>query len=123
MLSFVNIFKEDETKSVNVELKTCKCVSTSGGWSMPIAGLINCDYEYLRIMRELQKYGVTPTKNKELDKAKLNEIKDKEIQAELIVEQRIESHRDDSYERRKQLEELKIGAMTLAEINRVLHGL
>jgi len=90
---------------------------------MPIAGLINCDYEYLRIMRELQKYGVTPTKNKELDKAKLNEIKDKEIQAELIVEQRIESHRDDSYERRKQLEELKIGAMTLAEINRVLHGL
>ena len=89
---------------------------------MPAIGFIGHDYEHLRIMRELRRYGVVPANDKQIDKAKLAEIKNREDFAEEIAEKRLSENEDD-YILRTRLEELKVGAMTLAEINKVIHGL
>ena len=89
-------------------------------------GAIGHDYdsEYIRIIRELQKYGITPTGNKQIDKARLRQIKQKEEQAEEFLLDKIIYEEDDEISNnRRQLEELRTGAMTLAQINRVLLGI
>ena len=83
----------------------------------------NGDPEHIRIMRELQKYGVPKSGDKKIDKARLETVKNREDRAEQIVEQRLENHEGEDYINRSKLEELRVGAMTLAEINRVILGI
>ncbi len=80
------------------------------------------DQEYTRIMMELHKLGLTPSGNKEVDKATLEAEKQKlaqKIQAKLDVQS---PEKTDEPERAR-LEEKKLGAMQVAEVNKILHGL
>ncbi len=80
------------------------------------------DSEYLMIMMEMRKLGLTPTGNKVVDKAALEAEKNKlaeKVQAKLEIKNVDKT--DDS--QRAMLEEQKLGAMTVAELNKILHGL
>ena len=80
------------------------------------------DYEYQRIKMELVQLGIRPTGNQRVDKAKLTEIKTEK--AEKVLEDRIQNDKSNNVdEDRKKLEELKTGAVQLAQINRILHGI
>lgn len=100
----------------------CVYLKTDGGRFM-LRISADFDLEHIRIMRELEKYGVPKTGKKTIDKERLENVKEKEIKAERIAEMKLENHEGEEYINRAHLEELKIGAMTLAEINRVILGL
>ena len=85
------------------------------------------DPEYLRILQELMKLGIAPSGNKSIDKTKLEQAK-----AELI--QKIQTRQEEEQKQnlqveatkdtqRAQLEELRPGATTIAELNRLYFGL
>ena len=86
------------------------------------------DSEHQRIIQELLQLGISPTYNKSADKALLAKAK-----AELIRkiqnkddESKLSSHQvqsysyqdDNEYQFRADLEEKRLGAMTLAELNK-----
>lgn len=80
------------------------------------------DQEYTRIMMELHKLGLTPTGNKEVDKATLEAEKQKLAQK---IQEKSESQTPEKNNNtdRAILEEKKLGAMQVAELNKILHGL
>lgn len=80
------------------------------------------DSEYLMIMMEMRKLGLTPTGNKAADKTTLEAEKQKlaqKIQAKMEAKAPEQTDNSD----RAVLEEQKLGAMTVAELNKILHGL
>ena len=80
------------------------------------------DPEYTRILMELYKLNVKPSGDKEIDKAKLEEEKHKlaeKIQQKFDVETPEKNNNSD----KAKLEEQRLGAMTVGELNKVLHGL
>ena len=82
------------------------------------------DPEYMKIFLELQNAGIKPTGNKQIDKARLEEEK-KKI-AEKIhdkIENRQNVQNDNSNEKKKKMEEQRLGAMNIAELNKILLGL
>ncbi len=88
-------------------------------------GAIGHDYdpEYLQIIRELRKYGLTPSGNKEIDKSRLAQAKLKQEQAEEFLLEDISKPDENKDTERALLEELRMGATELAKINRVLLGI
>ena len=80
------------------------------------------DPEYTRILMELHKLGIKPTGNKEVDKAKLEEEKQKlaeKIQDKMGVN--VSEKTNDS--ERTSLEEEKLGAMNVGELLKIYHGI
>lgn len=99
-----------------------------------IGGLHNIDYEHQRIIRELQALGITPSYDKNIDKSKLevekakliNKIQQKSEQSGAQMNSKFEDtvvgyHQPDT--ERVELEESRLGAMTLSELNRIYFGL
>ena len=91
------------------------------------------DPEYLRILQELMRLGVTPTGNKDVDKAKLEQAK-----TELIEKiQQKEAHNQkqelqvqpmapvDNVQdtKRAEMEQQRLGAMNIAELNKIYFNL
>ena len=93
----------------------------------------NVDPEYMRILLDLRRLGLASGGNKEVDKAKLASAKE-----ELIT--KIKSHEqkdnndslqvqtiapidDAEYSKRAEMEEQRLGAMTVAELNRLYFGI
>lgn len=84
------------------------------------------DPEYLRILQELMKLGIAPSGNKSIDKTKLEQAKaeliqkiqtrQEEEQKQNLQVQPLEATKDTQ---RAQLEELRPGATTIAELNRL----
>ena len=68
------------------------------------------DPEYLRILQELMKLGIAPSGNKSIDKTKLEQAKQN------LQVQPLEAAQDTQ---RAQLEELRPGATTVAELNKL----
>ena len=88
-----------------------------------IGGNKNCiDPEYMRIIQEMRSLGLTPTGNKQVDKATL-EQKKQELAKK--IQEKAETKQPDVADnsQRKKLEVEKLGAMTVAELNKLLHGL
>ena len=81
------------------------------------------DPEYMKIVQELLQLGLTPTGNKNADKARLQTEKQK--LAEKIMEKVQEQQPVQQNEnvQRAQMEEQRLGAMNVAELNKILHGL
>ena len=81
------------------------------------------DPEYMKIIQELLALGLTPTGNKAIDKSRLQAAK-QEL-AEKIKEKFKEELQEKSINdpERSQMEEQKLGAMTVADLNKILHGL
>lgn len=87
------------------------------------SGNFNIDPEYLRILQELYKLGIKPTGNKQIDKAKLEEEKQKIIQR---IQDKIETSKNTENKEDKervQMEEERLGAKTVGELNRILFGI
>ena len=98
-------------------------------------GAINSysDPEYLRILQELMKLGIAPSGNKSIDKGKLEQakteliqkiqIKHKEEDKQSLQVQPLEEVMDTQNSKRAQMEEERLGAMTVAELNRMYFGI
>ena len=81
-----------------------------------------CDSEYMMILMEMRKLGLTPTGNKAIDKVTLEAEKQKIAQKIYDKFEAKMPEKTDNSERAV-LEEQKLGAMTVAELNKILHGL
>lgn len=91
------------------------------------------DSEYLRILQELRKLGIASTGNKSVDKGKLeqakteliNKIQNKqeEEQKQVLQAPVIEAVDGTEYTQRAEMEEQRLGAMTVAELNKIYFGL
>lgn len=81
------------------------------------------DPEYMRIIQELLKLGLKPTGNKAIDKGRLEAAK-QEL-AEKIQDKFQEQMQQGNVReaQRNQMEIDKLGAMNVAELNKILHGL
>ena len=87
------------------------------------------DPEYLRILQELRALGLAPSGNKEIDKAKVQRAKAElieKIQEKEKVQnnnslqvQTVDPVDDSQNSKRAELEEQRLGAMTVAELNRL----
>lgn len=88
------------------------------------------DAEYLKIIQELQQLGISPSGNKTTDKSKLQQaklelvqkiqIKQEEEQKQELQIQPLSGIQDSQ---RAQMENERIGAMTVAELNKLYFGL
>ncbi len=93
----------------------------------------NSDPEYQRILQELMRFGIAPSGNKSIDKGKLEQAKaelvqkiqtrQKEEQKQELQVQPIEGIEATQDSKRSQLEESRVGAMTLSELNKFYFGL
>ena len=81
------------------------------------------DPEYVKILQELRQLGVQPTGNKNVDKARLEAEKQKIAEQIQEKAQQINPQQQQDMLQRTQLEEQRLGAMTVAELNKILHGL
>ena len=91
------------------------------------------DAEYQRILQELMRLGITPSGNKSVDKNKLEQAKTELIQKiqtrnneeekQSLHVQPLEGVQDTQDSKRAQMEEQRLGAMTLAELNRMYFGI
>lgn len=98
-------------------------------------GAINSyeDPEYLRILSELMKLGIAPSGNKSIDKTKLEQAKAELVQKiqtkhqeeekQSLQIQPLEGVMDTQDSKRAQMEEERLGAMTVAELNKFYFGL
>ncbi len=80
--------------------------------------------EYVRILQELKQLNIRPTGDINVDKARLEVEKQKLAQKieEKIEDKNIPAQNNEMAER-SQMEIQKLGAMTVAELNKILHGL
>ena len=91
------------------------------------------DPEYLRILQELMRLGIAPSGNKQVDKGKLEQAKaeliqkiqtrQQEEQKQELKIQPLEGVQDSQMSERARLEESRLGAMTVAELNRLYFGI
>ena len=95
--------------------------------------ILTMDSEYIRILMELRRLGISPSGNKAIDQSKLEQakaelitkIKDKEKEnnrAALQV-QVIDPATETQNSQRAEMEEKRLGAMTVAELNRLYFGI
>lgn len=95
---------------------------------------LGIDAEYMRLMRELRSFGLSPSGNKAIDSERLNQAK-----TELV--QRLQKNNENSdssqglgvqvinqvdgseYVQRSEMEEQRLGAMNVAQLNRLYFGL
>lgn len=120
---------------------------------LAVSGVRGQDYELYRIMQELISLGIAPSGNKAIDQAKLvqarneliNKIAEKKVEQALPQRQAVRTYEnqkesepandkksefenvllntEESYTTREKLEEEKLGAMTIAQLNRIYFGL
>ena len=88
------------------------------------------DPEYLRILQELMQLGITQSYNKSTDKSKLQQAKlelTQKIQHKAEEEQKqnlqVQPLEATQNAERAKMEESKLGAMTVAELNKIYFGL
>ena len=95
---------------------------------------LGIDAEYMRMMRELHSFGLSPSGNKTIDAQRLNQAK-----TELV--QRLQNNNDNSDSQqslgvqvigqvdeseniqRSEMEEQRLGAMNIAQLNKLYFGL
>lgn len=97
-----------------------------------IAG-VGIDQEYLRIIQELQKLGLKPTGNKSTDTSRLADAKAQlieRIQSQNNAEnnqalgiQTLSPVEEIENVQKSEMEEQRLGAMTIAELNKLYFGL
>ena len=95
---------------------------------------LSIDSEYLRIIQELRSLGLFPTGNKATDANRLQKAKEELVhriqkkeettnsQQELGV-QVINQVDESEYAERSEMEEQRLGAMTVAQLNKIFFGL
>ncbi len=91
------------------------------------------DHEYQVILQELMRLGIAPSGNKAIDKAKLEKAKAELV--EKIIQKEKNNNSSDSFAKtiapveevqdgkKAEMEEHRLGAMTVAELNRLYFGI
>ena len=91
------------------------------------------DPEYQRILQELMRLGIAPSGNKAIDKSKLEKAKAELV--EKIIQKEEQSNQSNSFSqalspvdrtdnlKHSEMEEQRLGAMTIAELNRLYFGI
>lgn len=89
--------------------------------------------EYLRILQELRRLGISPSGNMEIDKGKLEQAKTELIEKiqhkqeendkQAVGVQTIGVVNDVEENKRSEMEEQRLGAMNVAELNKIYFGL
>ena len=100
-----------------------------------ISPIINpySDPEYLRILQELMRLGIAPSGNKNIDKAKLEQAKTELIEK---IQQKETNNQKQELQvqpmspvdnvqdaKRTEMEEQRLGAMNIAELNKIYFNL
>ena len=121
--SFVNFCKDWRQRRYELpEMWNIQCIEIDFRRAVLIPAISaigdTYDPEYAKILYELRRLGITPTGNKIIDKAKLKNAKIEE--AENKLEQKICEKPNNNDKEREELEKVRTGAMTLAQINRIL---
>ena len=80
------------------------------------------DPEYIKIVRELYQLGIEPTGDKKVDKAKLESEK-KKLAHKIEAKMQEQAASQNIDPQRTQMEEERLGAMNVAELNKILLGL
>ncbi len=93
----------------------------------------NIDSEYLRIIGEMRRLGLTPSGDKNTDTARLTQAKTELVSkiqnkesaqnTQNIGVQVIEPVDESEYAVRAEMEEQRLGAMSVAQLNRLYFGL
>ena len=92
------------------------------------------DYEYYKIIQELRALGISPTGDKNTDKARLEAEKQKLVEKITEKKAEISEEKELSFDdivvqtyqvsaERQEMEEKLLGAMTIAEWNRIYFGI
>ncbi len=91
------------------------------------------DPEYLRLLQELMRFGIAPSGDKNVDRGKLEQAKTELIQkiqnqqqednSQGFQVQSSEGVKNTQDSERAQMEESRIGAMTVGELNRLYFGI
>ncbi len=95
---------------------------------------LGADAEYMRIMQEMHFLNLTPSGNKQIDAHKLAEAKTELIQRINKSEDTSNSNRElgvqvinpvdeSEYVQRSEMEEQRLGAMSIAQLNKIYFGL
>ncbi len=95
---------------------------------------LSIDAEYLRIIQELRSLGLTPTGNKTTDAQRLAQAKAELVQRIQKKEEITKSNQElgvqvisqvdeSEYAQRSEMEEQRLGAMSVAQLNRIFFGL
>lgn len=95
---------------------------------------LSIDAEYLRIIQEMRSLGLAPSGNKPLDAQRLAQAKAELVQRIQKKEETTNSQQalgvqvisqvdESEYAHRSEMEEQRLGAMTVAELNRIFFGL
>ena len=95
-----------------------QAIGAIGGHKSPLM-----DPEYMKILQELRELGLTPTGDKNIDKARVETEKQKLAQK---IEEKMETKQPENsgeMAQRASMEVQKIGAMNVAELNKILHKL
>ena len=102
--------------------------------ALGISNGLSIDTEYLRIMRELRSFGLSPSGNKTKDAQRLSQAKTELVQ-KLQNREEISNSREDlgvqvinqvdesGYAVRSEMEEQRLGAMNVAMLNKIYFGL
>lgn len=95
-----------------------------------IGGISSIDYEHKRIISELLSLGISPSYDKNIDRAKLATEKAKLIEKISNKAEEVQPDFQDtvvgyyqSDNERVGIEESRLGAMTLSELNKIYFGL
>ena len=95
---------------------------------------LSIDAEYLRIIQELRSLGLQPSGNKAIDAQKLAQAKSELIQRIHKKEETTNSHQElgvqvinqvdeTEFAQKSEMEEQRLGAMTIAQLNKIYFGL
>ena len=100
--------------------------------SIGINNMPGVDAEYMRMMQEMRSFGLSPSGNKNLDAQKLAQVKTELVEKiqksfsgsekELGV-QVINPVDESDYIQRSEMEEQRLGAMNIAQLNKFYFGL
>ena len=102
--------------------------------ALGIASGLSIDAEYLRIIQELRTLGLSPTGNKTTDAQRLAQAKAELVQRIQKKEETTKSQQElgvqiinqvdeSEYAQRAEMEEQRLGAMSVAQLNRIFFGL
>ena len=92
------------------------------------------DAEYMRIMRDLKSLGLSPSGNKDIDFQRLGQAKNELVQrlqknkeisgsSQELGVQVINQVDESEYLQRSEMEEQRLGAMNVAQLNKIYFGL
>ena len=95
---------------------------------------LGIDAEYMRLMRELHSFGLSPSGNKTIDAQRLSQAKTELVQrlqkntensesSQGLGVQVINQVDESEYVQRSEMEEQRLGAMNVAQLNRLYFGL